>query len=162
MTNVNRVEPSANIVRILVVDDLRVIKEKLKSILAPHPDLQIVGTAPDGETALEQIEYLQPDLVLLDLDMPKLDGFEVLVEISRQYPDIQAIIISSLADVETRDRAMKLGAKAYIIKDRIALKIVDEIRNLDHLDRNLMWLTLSNLINSQNSIARYKLIQLVS
>ena len=64
------------IIKVFVVDDLRVVREKLKSVLRSHQDIEVIGVAIDGYDAIEQLEYLQPDIILLDLDMPKLDGIE--------------------------------------------------------------------------------------
>jgi hemolysin D len=132
MTSADRqlVNPVSHPIKILVVDDLRVIREQLKLVLAAHPDLQIIGTAPDGEIAIEQLEYLQPDLILLDFDMPGLDGIQTLEIIAKSHPQIKIIIISSLDDPQLIDRAIAAGAKAYIIKDKIDLKIVDRIRTV--------------------------------
>jgi hemolysin D len=120
--------PIAQPIKILVVDDLRVIREKLKLVLTAHPDLQIIGTATDGELAIEQLEYLQPDLILLDLDMPGFDGLQTLKIIAKSHPQIKVIIISSLDDRHQIDEAIAAGAQAYVLKDKIDLKIVDKIR----------------------------------
>ena len=64
------------IIKVLLVDDLRVVREKLKSVLQSHRDIEVIGTAIDGHNAIEQLNYLQPDIILLDLDMPKLNGME--------------------------------------------------------------------------------------
>lgn len=130
MTSADRqlVNPITQPIKILVVDDLRVIREKLKLVLAAHPDLQIIGTAPDGELAIEQLAYLQPDLILLDLDMPGIDGLQALKIIAEAYPQIKVIIVSSLDDPQLIDEAIAAGAKAYVIKDNLDLKIVDKIR----------------------------------
>jgi hemolysin D len=132
----NRYQKSASepIIKILLVDDLRVIREKLKSILEPHQDLQIIGVATDGDSAIEQLAYLQPDLILLDLDMPGLDGIETIKVITRTYPQIKVIILSSLTDPSIINNVLALGAIEYIIKDNLDLKFADRIRSI-YLDR---------------------------
>jgi hemolysin D len=114
-------------IKISIVDDLRVVREKLKSILAPHLDLQVVGTAADGASAIEQLEYLQPDIILLDLDMPGLDGMETARIINQKYPHIGIIILSSDEDGSVSKLANSSVA-AYIVKGNIDLEIADRIR----------------------------------
>ncbi len=121
---------SEPIVKILLVDDLRVIREQLKSILEPHRDLQIIGVATDGASAIEQLAYLQPDLILLDLDMPGLDGMETIKIITQTHPQIKVIILSSLNEPSIINNALALGAIEYIIKDRLDLKFADRIRSI--------------------------------
>jgi chemotaxis response regulator CheB len=75
----------APIIKVLLVDDRRVIREKLRSILQPDRDIQVIGTAADGYSAIEQIEDLDPDIVLLDLDMPRLDGSQTARIIAKKY-----------------------------------------------------------------------------
>jgi hemolysin D len=139
MTSANRqkLNTVTQPIKILVVDDLRVIREKLKLVLAAHSDLQIIGTASDGELAIEQLAYLQPDLILLDLDMPGLNGIETLKIIAKLHPQIKVIIVSSLNDSHLIDEAMTTGAAAYVIKDKIDRKIVDKIRSVCSTNLNL-------------------------
>ena len=120
------------LIKILIVDDLRVVREKLKSILRLHADLQVIGTAIDGDRAIEQLEHLDPDIILLDLDMPKLDGIETARIIDREYPHIKVIILSSYDDPSEFDHLQSSCIKAYIIKDNIDLKIADKIRAVYH------------------------------
>lgn len=118
------------LIKILVVDDLRVVREKLKSVLRLYPDLQVVGTAIDGDNAIAQLGHLDPDIILLDLDMPKLDGMEVARIIDREYPDIKVIILSSYDDPSEIDNLQSNCIKEYIVKDNIDLKIADKIRSV--------------------------------
>jgi hemolysin D len=122
-------------IKILLVDDGRVIREKLKSILRSQPDLTVIGTAADGYSAIEQLEYLQPDIILLDLDMPNLDGIGTAKIIDRKYPHLKVIILSSHEDRSQIDDASCTCIKAYIIKDSADLKIADRIRSVYNSDR---------------------------
>jgi len=119
---------SQPIVTIFLVDDIGAIVKKLKSVLEPYPDLQIIGTATNGYSAIEQIEYLQPDLVLIDLAMPEPDGFQTVTEIARKYPQIEVMILSNTDDLQSIHDACASGANEDQIKDNIDLKIVDRIR----------------------------------
>jgi hemolysin D len=119
-------------IKILVVDDGRVIREKLKSILRSQADIKIIGTAADGYSAIEQLEYLHPDIILLDLDMPNLDGIGTAKIIDRKYPQLKVIIISSHEDTNQIDNASCACIKEYLIKDNVDLKLADLIRSVYH------------------------------
>ncbi len=125
-------QQSQPIVKIFLVDDIGAIVEKIKALLEPYPDLQIIGTATNGYSAIEQIEYLQPDLVLLDLAMPEPDGFQTSKEIERKYPQMEVMILTNTDDLNSIDDACSSGANKYQIKDNIDLKIVDRIRAAYH------------------------------
>ncbi len=120
------------LIKILIVDDLRVVREKLKSILKLHSDLQVVGTAIDGAQAIDRLEHLDPDIILLDLDMPRLDGIKTAQIIDRKYPHIKVIILSSYEDPSEFDNLQSSCVKEYIVKDNIDLKIADKIRAVYH------------------------------
>jgi hemolysin D len=122
-------------IKILLVDDGRVIREKLKSILRSQPDIKVIGTAADGYSAIEQLEYLHPDIVLLDLDMPNLDGIGTAKIIDRKYPHIKVIILTSHEDATQINDSSCACIKEYIIKDSVDLKIADRIRSVYHSNR---------------------------
>jgi hemolysin D len=118
----------APIIKILVVDDLRVVREKVKSVLQIHQDIQIIGTAIDGYSAIEQLEYLQPDIILLDLDMPGLDGLQTARIVTQKYPHIKIVILSSYNDAGDISNFPNSSVKAYIVKGNIDLSIDEKIR----------------------------------
>lgn len=122
----------AQIIKILLVDDLRVVREKIKSILRLDPDLQVIGTAIDGYNAIEQLEYLHPDIIILDLDMPKLDGIETARIIDKKYPQIKVIILSSYEDRQAISSSQPNCIKEYIVKDNIDRQLADLIRTVYH------------------------------
>jgi hemolysin D len=120
------------IIKIFLVDDLRVIREKLKSILRSDRDLQVIGTAIDGYSAIEQLEHLHPDIILLDLDMPRLDGMETARIINKKYPAIKIIILSSYEKRDDVSRYQPNCIKEYIVKDNLDLQLADRIRAVYH------------------------------
>ena len=147
---------SSQIIKILLVDDLRVVREKLKSVLQPYRDMQIIGTAADGFSAIDQLEYLEPDIILLDLDMPRLDGIETARIISTKYPHIKVIILSSYHDPSDIDKILHSCVKEYIVKDNIDLTIADKIRavyNNDPVEE------ISKLETGKNSVNRDNIIE---
>ena len=118
------------IIKILLVDDQRVVREKLKCVLQEQTDLQVIGTAADGYSAIDRIEQLQPDAILLDLDMPGLDGLKTAQIIAQKYPQIKIIILSSHDDADNITNALAAGANGYIVKDQIGGEIAETIRSV--------------------------------
>jgi RND family efflux transporter MFP subunit len=103
-------------VRLLLVDDQRFIRESLKAIFENEPNIQVVGTASDGATAIEQVEYLNPDVVLLDLEMPQLSGLEATRLIRQNFETVKILVFSSHEEQECIDYALELGASGYLLK----------------------------------------------
>jgi hemolysin D len=115
-------------IKILLVDDLRVIREKLKSILNPDPDIQVIGMAVDGDSAIDQLKYLAPDIILLDIDMPRLDGIQTARIINHKYPHIKIIILSSYELTQELSESLSAYTHDYLVKDNLDLKLADMIR----------------------------------
>jgi DNA-binding NarL/FixJ family response regulator/uncharacterized protein involved in exopolysaccharide biosynthesis len=104
-------------IRILLVDDQKSIRESLKMILESAPDLQVVGTASDGHTAIEQVSYLKPDVVLIDMEMPGLDGVSATQIISEQYADVKVLVLSMHDDEALIAKSTHAGALGYLLKN---------------------------------------------
>ncbi|MEM8722016.1 MAG: response regulator transcription factor [Cyanobacteria bacterium P01_G01_bin.39] len=104
-------------IRILIVDDQNLIREGIKFLLEKAAEIEIVGVAKDGESALEKITVLQPDIVLLDIDLPGIDGLTVANKISRKFPQIKVVMLSSHEDDSYVEQAMAAGAKGYLLKN---------------------------------------------
>ena len=113
--------------RVLIADDHRLFAEALEAILAADDRIEVVGKAGDGREAVELAQTLRPDLVLMDVSMPALDGFEATREIRAQSEDTSVLMLTgsnSRADV---DRSREAGASGYVTKDRIASELVAAI-----------------------------------
>jgi DNA-binding NarL/FixJ family response regulator/uncharacterized protein involved in exopolysaccharide biosynthesis len=104
-------------IRILLVDDQKSIRESLKMILESAPDLQVVGTASDGHTAIEQVSYLKPDVVLIDMEMPGLDGVSATQIISESYSDVKVLVLSMHDDDALIAKSTHAGALGYLLKN---------------------------------------------
>jgi DNA-binding NarL/FixJ family response regulator len=104
-------------IRILLVDDQHIIRQGLKSMLECNCDMQVIGEAENGQKAIEQIASLQPDIVLMDIRMPVMDGVAATRAISQQYPDTKVLVLTTFDDDEYVSQAMRLGAKGYLLKD---------------------------------------------
>ncbi len=103
-------------IRILLVDDQRSIRETLKMMLDSAPDFQVVGTASDGHTAIEQVELLHPDVVLIDMEMPGLDGVSATRIINQQFSDVKVLVLSMHDDDTFISQSIQAGAMGYLLK----------------------------------------------
>jgi DNA-binding NarL/FixJ family response regulator len=118
---------SSTKIRVLIADDHRLFSEALAAILAIDERIEVVGQAADGEKAVELVASKDPDVVLMDIQMPRLDGIEAARRI-KQGPNSTAVLMltgsDSAADVA---RAREAGAAGYVTKDRIASELIDSI-----------------------------------
>ena len=123
-------EPSQNVVRILIADDHPVVREGLTAILELEQDLEVVGQAHDGEEACRLYHELSPDIVILDLRMPKKDGIEVVTELMSLRPRPRIIVLTHSAKAEDLRRALAAGAKSYLLKGAEPEQVCDTIREV--------------------------------
>ena len=115
-------------IRILIADDHRLFAEALEAILGCEAGLEVVGRAADGREAIEQSERLAPDVVLLDISMPVLDGFEAAAAIAKLPQRPAVLMLTGSSATQDVDRARRVGADGYVTKDAIAARLVDAIR----------------------------------
>lgn len=115
-------------IRVLLVDDQALFREGLSTLLSVHPDLLIVGEAADGEEAISQARALQPDLVLMDLRMPRLDGVTATRRLREIRPSSRVIILTTFDDDEYVFDGLRAGAAGYLLKDVSSEKLVEAIR----------------------------------
>jgi DNA-binding NarL/FixJ family response regulator len=111
-------------VRILIADDHAVVRQGLRMFLGLDPELDVVGEAANGEEAVRQARALHPDVVLMDLLMPVLDGIGAITTIRRELPDVEVIALTSVLEDDKVVGAIKAGAIGYLLKDTDA----DELR----------------------------------
>ena len=103
-------------IRTLIVDDQNIIREGIKVLLENSTEIELVGFAVDGETALEKIEEAKPDVVLLDINLPGVDGLTVVNQINDKFPQIKVIMLSSYEDEKYVGQTMASSAKGYLLK----------------------------------------------
>jgi two-component system, NarL family, response regulator len=117
-----------NLIRILAVDDHPMLREGIASLVASQSDMALVAEASTGREALEQFRNHQPDLTLMDLQMPDMDGIEAMVAIRDEFPEARIIVLTTYkGDVQVL-RALKAGARAYLLKGLLRKELLETIR----------------------------------
>ncbi len=122
--------PQSPQTRILVVDDHAVVREGLVSLLQRQSDLQVVAEAADGASAIRLYRQHRPDLVVLDLRLPDLDGAEVTAAIRAEFPQARLLVLSSFDGDEDIYRALKAGARGYLLKDSTREELLAAVRSV--------------------------------
>ena len=113
-----------NRVRVLLVDDHPLFRRGVRWALEPHPTIEVVGEAGDGETALQLVETLQPSVVLCDLNLPGMSGLDVTRLLKGRHPRLAVVILTLHQDDEQRDAAIQAGASAYVSKETAGSELV--------------------------------------
>ena len=117
-----------NLIRILTVDDHPMLREGIAALVASQPDMKLVAEASTGREALEQFRKHRPDLTLMDLQMPDMDGIEAMVAICSEFPDARIIVLTTYkGDIQVL-RALKAGARAYLLKGLLRKELLETIR----------------------------------
>jgi NarL family two-component system response regulator LiaR len=119
---------TAESIGVLVVDDHAVVREGLRSFLELQEGIEVVGEAADGEEALRRAEDLRPDVILMDLVMPKLDGVGAMRELRRRLPESRVIVLTSFADDDRLLPAIQAGAAGYLLKDAQPRELARAVR----------------------------------
>src|SRR6266849_11061873 len=128
MPEPDRQDWSGRPTRVVIADDHPIFRNGLRQVLAPHENVQIVGEVADGDDALRSIEALKPDVVILDVDMPKKNGVEVTKALHEKNIDIPIIFLTMYNDREMFDKAMDIGVRGYVLKESAAREILESIR----------------------------------
>jgi DNA-binding NarL/FixJ family response regulator len=117
-----------NPIRILSADDHVLVRKGIAAILASQPDLSLVAEASDGYEAVEEFRSHRPDITLMDLQMPEMNGLDAMIAIRAEFPDARIIMLTTYAgDVQVL-RAMKVGARGYLLKTLLDKELLDTIR----------------------------------
>jgi two-component system, NarL family, response regulator LiaR len=117
-------------IRVLIVDDHEIVRKGIRALLATKRDIQVVGEAGNGSEAVTQAQMLRPDVVLMDLVMPKMDGIQATKEITAKQPGARVLVLTSFAADEQVFPAIKAGALGYLLKDTGPQELVQAIRQV--------------------------------
>jgi DNA-binding NarL/FixJ family response regulator len=120
--------PRSERIRILVVDDHPLFRNGVAALLTTQPDMNLVGEAANGREAVQQFRAHHPDVTLMDLQMPEMNGVEAMIAIRSEFPDARIIVLTTYTgDVQVL-RAMKVGARAYLLKNLLDKELLETIR----------------------------------
>jgi DNA-binding NarL/FixJ family response regulator len=125
-------------IRILSVDDHPLLREGVASLLAGHPDLTLVGEAANGHEAIAQFRAQRPDVTLMDLQMPGMNGIEATIAIRRECPTARIIVLTTYVGDAQVSRALEAGAQAYLLKSVLRKDLVDAIRRVHAGHKRIM------------------------
>lgn len=115
-------------IRLLLADDHTVVRQGLRLILSQHEDLEVVAEAADGEEAVQQGLQLRPDVAVIDIAMPRLNGVEATRQLRQQCPECNIVILSMHKDAAYVRETLRVGAKGYLLKDTLGSELVKAIR----------------------------------
>ncbi len=113
---------------VLLVDDHVVVRQGLKALLADEPDIEVIGEASNGREALDRLPELGPDVVLMDISMPGLNGIEATRQIQQRYPDVKVVVLSMHANEEYVFQVLQAGASGYVLKQSDSMEVLTAIR----------------------------------
>lgn len=153
-------------INVLIADDQKFVRKTLESYLELESDLNVVGFAENGEIAIDRVATLKPDVVLMDIEMPVMDGFTATKAIAERFSDTRVLMLSSYDKKQDVTRALDLGAKGYCLKNTTAKELSDAIRYvhegyfqlaLELVEKHFARLTVPNLDSKSNAELNNKL-----
>jgi NarL family two-component system response regulator LiaR len=125
------------VIRVLIADDHAVVREGLRGLITSEPGMEVVGEAADGVEAVEKAGSLQPDVILLDLMMPRKSGLEAIGEIKGENPEARILVLTSFAEDDKVFPAIKTGALGYLLKDSSPQELLQAIREVSRGESSL-------------------------
>jgi len=117
-------------IRILMVDDHPLLREGVAALIAGRADMKLVAQASDGREAISQFRSHQPDVTLMDLQMPDMNGIDAIIAIRGEFPDARIVVLTTYSGDALAQRALKAGAKAYVLKSHVRKDLLEIIRTV--------------------------------
>lgn len=124
-------------IRVLVADDHAIIREGLRVMLGNQPDMEVVAVAANGREAIQLVDKHEPDIAVIDISMPELNGVEAIQQMMPRHPHMQVVVLSIHETKPYVLRALKAGAKGYLVKETAGLEVVDAVRIVHRGERYL-------------------------
>lgn len=124
-------------IRVLIADDHAIVREGLRAVISGQPDLQLIAEATDGEQAVQLARTLQPDVIVLDLIMPRKSGVEAIREIRKENPQARILVLTSFAEEDQVLSAIRAGALGYLLKDSSPKELIEAVRGLHRGEASL-------------------------
>jgi len=121
---------AAGAIRILTVDDHPMLREGIAAVLASEPDMVLVAEAANGREGIEQFRTHRPDVTLMDVQMPEVNGIDAIVKIREEFPDARIIVLTTYTGDAQAARAFKAGASGYMLKNMVRKELIDTIRSI--------------------------------
>jgi len=143
-------------IKVLIADDQEIVCEGLKRILQSDPEIDVIGTANDGQQALDLIEKNVPDVVLMDLQMPRMNGVQAIRHLKVSHPNLPVLVLTTYMDDKWLFDAIRSGASGYLMKDRPRQELLDAIHGTiaghAYIDPSVAGKILSNVASSPNQL----------
>lgn len=117
-------------IRVLLAEDQSLVLGALSALLSLEDDLEVVGAASDGEVALAKVRELVPDVLVTDIEMPRLSGLDLALRVREEFPAVRVVIVTTFGRAGYLRRALEVGAKGYLLKDAPASELADAIRRV--------------------------------
>jgi two-component system response regulator NreC len=115
-------------IRVLLADDHTILRQGLKMLLNAQPDMEVIGEASDGHQAISETHRLQPDIILMDITMPDMNGIAATRQVRRQQPDVRVLVLTMHENEEYLFQALRAGASGYILKEAADTELITAIR----------------------------------
>ena len=127
----------SEMIRVLIADDHAVVREGLRGLITSEPGMEVVAEARDGLETVQRVRATRPDVILVDLVMPRLDGIQAISQITAEFPGSRILVLTSFADDDKVFPAIKSGALGYLLKDSSPQELLDVIRDVYHGESSL-------------------------
>jgi two-component system, NarL family, response regulator DesR len=118
------------LIRVFIAEDQKLIRDALKTLMSLEADIEVVGEAADGQSAVQLCTEVKPDVALIDIELPRLSGLEVIAALKRDVPDCRCLVVTTFARPGYLQQAMRFGAKGYMLKESEVDDLVAAIRTI--------------------------------